>query len=203
VTTESKLKTGSLTLGDAAVEFACQATNVIISTEYTEDGDSVEVLCGTALSAPTTIARKLKVTAIQDFDDPAGFMRFLRQHELQTVPFAWQASPTSEIAAGMVQCRLGDWGGDVNKRLTTAPELPIVGEVFWTPPEPVPATRAIAGTPGVWLPTGSQPPATLAAMTGITATPTAVWSTGQHVLLRDGTTKVFWDGAAWAAGQAP
>jgi hypothetical protein len=131
---ESKLKTGTLKLGDvgAEVEFACQATNVTIASTYNESGDAVEVLCGANLPAATTVSKSLKVTAIQDFDNPAGFMVYLRTHELEEVPFSWQASPTAEIASGTVQCRLGDWGGDVNKRITTAPELPII-ELTWAP----------------------------------------------------------------------
>lgn len=131
---ESKLRTGSLKFGatGSEVEFSCQATNVTIASTYNESGDPVEVLCGASLPAATTVAKSLKVTAIQDFDDPAGFMRYLRTHELEDVPFSWQANPTAEIASGTVQCRLGDWGGDVNKRLTTAPELPIT-TLDWAP----------------------------------------------------------------------
>lgn len=132
--TESKLKTGSLKLGPVGseVEFACQQTNVTIASSYSESGDPVEVLCGDNLPAATTVAKSLKVTAIQDFDDPAGFMVYLRTHELEEVEFSWQANPTSEIAAGTLQARLGDWGGDVGKRLTTAPEMPILS-LTWTP----------------------------------------------------------------------
>jgi hypothetical protein len=129
--TESKLHDGLLTLG--AAEFGCQATNVTIATEYKEDGDPVDVLCGASLPVATSASRTMKITAIQDFEDPAGFMRYLRAHELETVAFTWQASPQAETATGEVQIRQGDWGGDVKKRLTTAPELPVVGVITWTP----------------------------------------------------------------------
>jgi hypothetical protein len=131
---ESKLRTGTLKLGapDAQpvavpmTEFGCQATSVIISPDYKEDGEAQETLCGAMLPAATTVSRTLKVIAIQDFEDPLGFMRFLRAHELETLDFEWQASPAAEIASGTLQARLGDWGGDVGKRITTAPEMPII-----------------------------------------------------------------------------
>ena len=134
---ESKLRTGTLTLGTeaAAVEFSCQATSVIIASSYKEDGEPVEVLCGDNLPAATTVAKSLKITAIQDFDNPAGLMRYLRDHELQEIDFSWLANPESETAVGLVQVRLGDWGGEVGKRLTTQPEMPITS-LSWEPATP-------------------------------------------------------------------
>jgi len=142
---QSKLKKGKLTLGAAGaskLNASCQATNVTISTTYNETGDPIEVLCGDQDTASTTATRSLKVTAIQDFDDADGLMRYLRTHELESVPFTWQASPTSEVASGTVQCRLGDWGGDVGVRLTTELELPITGPIVWAPPPPPPVLTA-------------------------------------------------------------
>jgi hypothetical protein len=68
-------------------------------------------------------------------------------------------------------------------------------------PPPPPATGATAGTPGSWTPAGAAPPADFAALGAITATPLTAWTTGQHVVLGDAS-NAFWDGAAWAAGQA-
>lgn len=130
--TESKLHDGSLTL--AGTEFSCQASNVTLTPEYKEDGDPVPVLCGVTLPVATTVSWTLKVTAIQDFSDPDGLMRYLREHLLETVAFTWKAAPESETASGEVQIRLADWGGDVAKRLTTSLEWPIVGDITWTAP---------------------------------------------------------------------
>lgn len=63
-------------------------------------------------------------------------------------------------------------------------------------PPPPTATGATAGTPGTWTPAGAAAPA---APTGITASPTTAWTTGQHVVLSGGG-HTHWDGAAWAAG---
>lgn len=61
------------------------------------------------------------------------------------------------------------------------------------------ATGATAGTPGTWTPVDSYAPTTLAGTTGITASPTTAWTTGQYVVLGDNS-KAHWSGTAWAAG---
>jgi hypothetical protein len=67
---------------------------------------------------------------------------------------------------------------------------------------PVTATGATAGVPGSFTPSGATPPANLAAMTGIVASPASAWVAGQYVLLSD-TSHAWWNGTAWAAGDAP
>lgn len=72
-------------------------------------------------------------------------------------------------------------------------------------PGPV-ATGAleVVGAEGTWVPADAQPAASVAAMTGITATPSATaWSTDSYMELADGTTHAHWNGTAWAAGDAP
>lgn len=66
-----------------------------------------------------------------------------------------------------------------------------------------PASGATAGIPGVWTPPGSVAPSTLGGMTGITASPTTAWTTGQHVVLSGGGGNVFWDLDSWETGTAP
>jgi Phage capsid family len=67
-----------------------------------------------------------------------------------------------------------------------------------------PATGATAGTPGTFTPGGSTPPANVAGMTGLTASPSSAWTTGQYV--QTGTAgapgQAHWTGSAWAAGPA-
>lgn len=63
------------------------------------------------------------------------------------------------------------------------------------------ATGATAGTPGAFSPAGAFRPETLADMTGVTASPATAWTTGQYVMLQDGSF-VHWTGTAWAAGKA-
>jgi hypothetical protein len=64
-----------------------------------------------------------------------------------------------------------------------------------------PATGATAGTPGTWTPAGAETPVNLAAMTGKTATPATAWTTGQYMVLGDGTF-AHWTSTAWVAGKA-
>jgi hypothetical protein len=68
-----------------------------------------------------------------------------------------------------------------------------------------PATGATAGTPGTWTPANSAPPATFPSLTSanpaIVASPLTPWTTGENVVLGDGS-KVHWSGTAWIAGVA-
>lgn len=85
----------------------------------------------------------------------------------------------------------------------------------WTsvaPPEPgctcmasgPAATTANAGTPGTWDPVDSYPPANFAALEASTvvADPTTAWGSGEYVVLGDNS-HAYWDGTAWAVGEAP
>jgi hypothetical protein len=67
---------------------------------------------------------------------------------------------------------------------------------------PVAATGATAGTPGAFTPTGATTPANLAAMSGVTASPTTAWTTGQYVQTGDAV-HCHWTGTAWVTGNAP
>jgi len=69
-------------------------------------------------------------------------------------------------------------------------------------PEPArPATKAIAGIPGVYVPSGASKPANIAAMSTVTASPLTKWTKGQYVELADAS-KASWSGSAWTAGVA-
>lgn len=63
-------------------------------------------------------------------------------------------------------------------------------------------TGATAGTPGSFTPAGADSPDKLAELTGVTASPATAWTTGQYVLLGDGTF-AHWSGTAWVAGKKP
>jgi len=65
----------------------------------------------------------------------------------------------------------------------------------------VTATGASAGSPGFFTPSGANPPANLAALTGITATPATAWAVGQWVNTAD-LLAAHWTGSAWVLGKA-
>lgn len=147
--TKSRVKKGKLTFTPPGgtptpVDFSCQPTNVTIATDYNESGDATEVLCGDVDVPEVSAVRTLKLSAIQDFDDPKGLQAFLLANEGNTVAFEWvpnaDGGPTF---AGTVQCRVGDIGGDVAASLTSDLELPISE---WTPPTwPTPPGTAAKG----------------------------------------------------------
>jgi hypothetical protein len=86
--------------------------------------------------------------------------------------------------------------------------------VFTTvaPPEPTDgcqtvgafATGATAGTPGSYTPAGAMAPNNITDMIAgvpatVVASPTTAWTTGQHVILGNGT-HANWNGTAWELG---
>ena len=78
----------------------------------------------------------------------------------------------------------GDVGGSIN------------------PPAGTVATGVTPGAPGSFTPAGATPVANYTALTARGAMgQTAAWTTGQYVILGDGTF-AYWTGTAWAAGIA-
>lgn len=67
---------------------------------------------------------------------------------------------------------------------------------------PLVATGATAGIPGTYTPAGSQLPANLGALVGITASPASAWTKGQYVVLGDAS-EAHWNGGSWGAGRRP
>lgn len=211
---ESKLKTGSLKLGTApGTEFGCQETNVRITPEHNESGDTVETLCGDTLTASTTTSWTLNGTAIQDWDAPTGtsLVQYSWAHDGETVDFVWKPNAGSTSFTGKVTVRALELGGDVNTRITTDFSWPMAGKptTVWGVGGSAPASGATAGAPGTWTPAGSTPPSSVANLiagtpNAVTASPATAWTTGQYV--QTGTAGVpgqaYWNGTAWTAGTA-
>jgi hypothetical protein len=63
------------------------------------------------------------------------------------------------------------------------------------------ASGATAGIPGTWTPAGADTPNAFTSMDAITASPATAWTTGQYVVLGDGSL-AHWGGAAWTSGKA-
>jgi len=64
------------------------------------------------------------------------------------------------------------------------------------------ATGATAGAPGTWTPANSEAPDKFTQMDSVTASPATAWTSGQYVVLGDGTF-AHWGGAAWTSGKKP
>jgi hypothetical protein len=138
----------------------------------------------------------------------------------EAIAFSWTISTTPVLVTGfkptsliVVDAKIVDpaalaeletelYGG-----AATEAKLPLPDEVIALFGGVSVASGATAGTPGTWTPSGANPPASVAALqsSGVTATPTAAWATGEYV--QTGTAgppgQAYWDGAAWVVGTAP
>lgn len=83
-------------------------------------------------------------------------------------------------------------------RTLVAPPDTTDGLVPLDDPDDTDATTATAGIPGTF---NGVRPTDLAGMSGITASPTTAWTTGQNVILGDGST-AHWNATIWVAGAA-
>lgn len=150
--TQSKVRNGSLVLGGldtsaGGVEFACQASAVSITSDFEEDGDELETLCGDTVLPDTTQTSTLKFTAVQDFEDAAGLVRWSWEHSLEVVEFSWTPDVTkTPRITGSVQARRLDLGGEVGKRLTSDAEWPIQGDPVFDDTAPVPDPQTVEET---------------------------------------------------------
>lgn len=66
------------------------------------------------------------------------------------------------------------------------------------------ASKATAGTPGTWSPTGATPPANFTELSkgNYTASPSVGWASGQSIALGDASS-AYWNGIAWVVGTSP
>lgn len=133
---DSRLKGGTLTLD--AQPFAKQMTSVSLEPSEDTEGDPVETLDGSTIEADEVTSWVLNLGAIQDFDDPAGFVEFARAQRGELVPFSWKPNNTAEAPTytGTVRVRAVTIGGDVAGRLTTSKAWAVVGEPTATYPTP-------------------------------------------------------------------
>lgn len=129
--TESKLKTGVLKFGGTGAanatggeSFAAQASNVRLTPNTSTEGDPLETLSGDTISADSKTDWTLNITAVQDFDDPDGFLTYCFDNDGDDVTYHWKPSADSPSFHGTVSIRAIEIGGDVNKRLTSAAAFP-------------------------------------------------------------------------------
>jgi hypothetical protein len=153
----------------------------------------------------------LRATLYQDFSTGSVYSVLsaaLTAYQTAGTPVSWSARPyssqvasaTNPIVSGLaIPQPFMQFGGDAG----AASEIAIDWNLTAPPTVntgAVTATGAVAGTPGYFTPSGATVPANLAALTGITASPTTNWTTGQYVITAD-LLAANWTGAAWAAGK--
>lgn len=147
---ESRLKEGTLVLGTAPSTFdiSCQLTNVRYTASYSDDGDSVETLCGDKIAAGEKVdGGTLAGTFIQDWTAPTGTsaILWLMDHDLEEVDYTYTPNADSSTFSGKLRVKLpGEFlGGDINTRLTSDFEWVVTS---WpptiTPPVPLAAAAS-------------------------------------------------------------
>lgn len=123
---DSRNKGGTLTLD--ALPFGKQMTDVKLTPSTEEDGDKLETLSGDTIEPDEVTSWVLELGAVQDFDDPAGFVEFARINAGEIVPFTWApnavGAPTYD---GTVRVRAVTIGGTVASRLATETSWPVIG----------------------------------------------------------------------------
>lgn len=137
---EAKVKSGTLKLGPTATAFdlSCQVTNVRVNRSYTDDGDSLETLCGDLIPPGEKVdATQIAGTFVQDWlDEALSITEYLWAHDLETQAFEYVPNPGGGGPTLTGSCRLKvpaeSFGGDVNTRITSDFEFNVIGEITRT-----------------------------------------------------------------------
>lgn len=200
---------GELTIGGAGeeIDVSCLINNAILSASPTT-ADPTTKLCGSQRQGSTTYACSLSGNIDIDPHTGESSLFCLSWAEPGTEqPFTFTPdSDNGTTASGTLIIQPLDFGslGAYGDDLTADFEF----QVLWKPvitcagDPPVVATGATSGTPGAFTPSGAAKPANLAALAGITASPSTAWAAGEYVDLGDAT-KAHWNATAWVAGIAP
>lgn len=132
---ESRLKGGTLTLD--AQPFGKQMTECSLTPATREEGEAIETLTGDTKGTDEVTDWTLDLGAIQDFDDPAGFVEFSRANAGDEVAFEWLPNNTgAPTYTGVVKVRAVQIGGAVNARLSNSTSWPVTGQPTPTYPAP-------------------------------------------------------------------
>lgn len=129
--TDSRQGPGTLTLG-TLTGAGCQMSNVrLVPSQNEEDGTAT--LCDPTPAPQITEAWTLEGSAIQDWEDAAGFVEFCRNNSGTTQTFEWVPNtgltPTVVTFSGSCQVRAVQIGGDVGAQNSTDFSFPVVGDV--------------------------------------------------------------------------
>jgi hypothetical protein len=129
----SRVKEGVLSFGGATPrDFSCQPSNIRLTPTANLD-DPLEVLCGDIITGAGTTSWQLQGTAVQDFDDPNGFILFAFQNDGEEVAFSWTPNATGGTWSGNCFVSAIEVGGDVNTRLTADFVFALRGAPEYTP----------------------------------------------------------------------
>jgi hypothetical protein len=124
--TDSRQGPGTLLLD--TFEFGTQASTVKL-TPSVDSTDGTPTLATPEPAPDSKVTWALNISAIQDFDDPAGLVNYLMDNALAEVPFTWTPNTDGGTTySGTVQIVPIEIGGDVAVQAITDVELPLVGQ---------------------------------------------------------------------------
>jgi hypothetical protein len=194
--------------------FECQVTQAAISSTGGAT-QSINTLCPDgSFSENAERTWQVAITAIQDVETAESLMLFLLEHDGEKATVTYYpkvtkaGSPVGRGWTGEVTLSPPDniGGAASGNYATFTATLPFTGtpqmiDTQGNPVEPVagPATGATAGSPGVWLPSGSMAPADMASAPLLTGQP--AWAADQYNVTAGGN--ITWNGTAWVSYVGP
>jgi hypothetical protein len=216
---------GILKIGTAGspTDYSCLVNGMTLTTDVAV-GDSTFKLCGTQIPGTLTPTGTLAGNVDQDIDAATGgLFEYCSKNWGNVAAFIFEPSTTAGLEAdGQLLVVPLAFGGDTygdpmvsDVSFTTVGDINFkrAGTTAWTQamspkqgvlPPATAATGATAGTPGTWTPPGSTPPASVATIGSVVASPATAWTTGQYVQTATAGTpgQAHWSGTAWVAGAA-
>lgn len=136
---DSRLGPGTLKLGSPLVEFGGQIANVTLEpSQDTEDG--TPTLAEPDPAAEVSESWALTGEAIQDWEEPTGFVNYCFDNALELVPFEFTPN-TGHGQKWTGDCRIVSVpiGGEAGVQVRSAFEFPVVGTPVRVDPGAAPA----------------------------------------------------------------
>lgn len=123
-TEDSRQQGGTLTIGAKA--FEKQSFTVSLVPTVQEEGERLELLNTNVLLPTERTEWSLNIGVVQDFDDAAGVIEYLRANAGTVVAFTWEPNSVDAPAySGDVLVRATTIGGGTRVRLTSEVVLPV------------------------------------------------------------------------------
>lgn len=217
---------GTLLIGSAGSEVDFSVTvNSMRLTTSADTSDPTTKLNGTQFPGTTTFSGELAGNVDVDADVEEGLFQLCSEFAGTVQSFRYTPNDAATVEArGLLTVMPLDLGADTyGDDLTSDMTWSTLGDIdyyregvlAWTqkmspraavlPATQPAATGATAGIPGTWTPALSKPPASVATIGAVTASPQTLWNVGQYVQTGTAGTpgEAHWDGSAWTAGKAP
>lgn len=137
---DTRLGPGTLTLG--ATEFGPQIANVTLEPS-TDEEDGTPTLGDPDPLPEVSESWVLKGEAVQDFEEPAGFLNYCMDNALTVVAFSWTPNTDADVVyAGNVLITSVPIGGDVSAQNRSSFEFPVQGTPTRTDPAAAPSASS-------------------------------------------------------------